>query len=458
VGETLTEARAAALRDLRLGRIRFLFTRDVLNEGLDIPDVNTVLFLRPTDSLTIFLQQLGRGLRHAPGKDCLTVLDFVGQSHRRYRIDRKLKALLSKRRFNLEREVEADFPHLPPGCSIQLDRVAREHVLNNIRENLRNLADQVPDRLESFEHESGQRLTFGNFIRYHDYDPEALLSRQTWTQWKSKARLAQPPTDPDLDQLKAALLTASQTNGPREISLMKKVVSDLTAGNADTALAKSGQAALLAHYRVWGKPGPKLGLANLKDSFQRMARNPSVMSDLLEILEFSDEQSRIVSPTAALPFPCPLELHGAYGSDEIKVALGGATFESAGVTGVGFVHFQPIKTYAALVTFQKTEKEFSPSTMYQDYPISRELLHWESQSTTSSGSETGQNLIQHESRGYTFLLFVRSRKRIGRITAPFTFLGSARLVKHESERPIQMVWRLDHAMPAEIFEENRRGG
>jgi hypothetical protein len=146
-----------------------------------------------------------------------------------------------------------------------------------------------------------------------------------------------------------------------------------------------------------------------------MAQNPSVMSDLLEILEFSDEQSRIASPSAALPFPCSLELHGAYGSDEIKVALGGATFESAGVTGVGFVHFQPIKTYAALVTFQKTEKEFSPSTMYQDYPISRELLHWESQSTTSSASETGQNLIQHESRGYTFLIFVRSRKRVGGI-------------------------------------------
>ena len=458
VGETLTEERSNVLRDFRGGRLRFLFTRDVLNEGLDVPDVNTVLFLRPTESLTVFLQQLGRGLRHAPGKDCLTVLDFVGQANRRYRIDRKLKALLSKQRFNLEREVEADFPHLPPGCSIQLDRVAREHVLNNIRENLRNLSDQVPDRLETFEHESGQKLTFGNFVRFHDYEPEALLSRQTWTQWKSSARLAEPPTDPDIDRLGAALITASQTNGPREISLMKKVMSDLKAGNAEAALAKGGQTALLAHYRVWGKPGPKLGLANLEESFQRLASNPSVMGDLLEILDFSGEQTRIVSPTLALPFPCPLELHGSYGSDEIKVALGGATFESAGVTGVGFVHLKAIKAYAALVTFQKTEKEFSPSTMYQDYPISRELLHWESQSTTSLASETGQNLIHHEARGYTFLIFARSRKRVGGVTAPFTFLGSARLVKHESERPIQMIWRLDHAMPAEIFEENRRGG
>ncbi len=211
VGETVTEKRAAMLNDFRAGKIRFLFTVDVLSEGLDIPDVNTVLFLRPTQSLTVFLQQLGRGLRHAPEKDCLTVLDFVGQSHRRYRIDRKLKALLSKRRFNIQREVEMDFPHLPAGCSIQLDRVAREHVLANIRENLRNLADQVPDRLESFEHEAGQALTFGNFVRFHDYEPEALLSRNTWTQWKASARLAETPTD----QISAKCRTRSSARRKR---------------------------------------------------------------------------------------------------------------------------------------------------------------------------------------------------------------------------------------------------
>src|SRR4051812_5138221 len=176
LGQTATEDRAELMARFRAGELRFLFTRDVLNEGLDVPDVNTVLFLRPTESLTVFLQQLGRGLRHAPEKDCLTVLDFVGQSHRRYRLDRKLKALLAKRRFNIQREVEMDFPHLPAGCSIQLDRVAREHVLANIRENLLNLAAQVPDRLESFEHEAGQPLTFGNFVRFHDYEPENLLS------------------------------------------------------------------------------------------------------------------------------------------------------------------------------------------------------------------------------------------------------------------------------------------
>lgn len=96
--------------------------------------------------------------------------------------------------------------------------------------------------------------------------------------------------------------------------------------------------------------------------------------------------------------------------------------------------------------------------MYRDYPMSRELLHWETQSQTSEASSTGQNLIHHLERGYTMLFFVRSRKKVNGVTSPFTFLGPAQLVSYKAERPIQMVWRLAHQMPAEVFEENRRGG
>jgi superfamily II DNA or RNA helicase len=458
VGDTEDQIRSQSIEDLRAGRLTLLFTRDVLNEGLDVPEVNTVLFLRPTESLTIFLQQLGRGLRHSPGKDCLTVLDFVGQVHRRYRIDRKLKALLPKLRFNIQREVELDFPHLPAGCSIQLDRVAREHVLANVRENLRNLADQVPDRLESFEHEAGQPLTFGNFVRFHDYEPEALLLRNTWTQWKASARLTSPPADPDLKRLQSALISAAQTSGPREIAIFRGIIEKLKVGDVTGAHADAGNLALLVHYRIWGQPGRKLGMASLVESFQRAALNPTVLNDLDEILAWSNEESRVGGAVPNLPFPCLLELHATYGSDEIKAALGGASFDSAGITGVGHLHFRAIKAVASLITFQKTEKEFSPSTMYQDYPISRELLHWETQAQTSQSSESGQNLIHHEARGYTMLFFVRARKKNEGITVPFTFLGPATLVSHQSDRPIQMIWRLAHPMPAEIFEENRRGG
>ena len=159
-----------------------------------------------------------------------------------------------------------------------------------------------------------------------------------------------------------------------------------------------------------------------------------------------------------LAYACALELHANYGIKEIQAVFGRANLETAGQTGVGSFHFPEFKTYALLITFQKTEKEFSPSTMYADYPISRELLHWESQSTTSQQSETGQNLIHHQERGYTILVFTRDQKRRNDVTVPFTYLGPVERMSYESERPIKMVWRLKHQMPVEMFEDNRKGG
>jgi superfamily II DNA or RNA helicase/HKD family nuclease len=443
---------------LKNGRLTFLFTVDKLSEGVDVPEVNTVLFLRPTESLTVFIQQLGRGLRHAPGKDCLTVLDFVGQTHRRYRVDTKLKALLPRHRFSIDKEVEQDFPHLPAGCSIQLDRLSRQYVLENIRENLGRLAVQIPDRLQTFTIESGLELTFGNFIRYHDYEPEVLLAKESWSEWKAKAQLAPIPMDPDLIRLKKTLLRAAFVNGPMEVALLRRVLAKVAQGADDEALALAGDAVMLVYYRLWGDKGGNLGITSLDDAFRRLARNPSILADLDEILAWSQDTTDVSGLIPQLPFVCPLELHAHYGGKEIQAVFGRANLETAGQAGVGSFHFADVKTYVLLVTFQKTEKEFSPSTMYADYPISRELMHWESQANTAQHHTDGQNLIHHQERGYTILVFARDQKRRNNATVPFTYLGPVDMVSYESDRPIKMVWRLRHAMPVEMFEDNRRGG
>jgi superfamily II DNA or RNA helicase len=449
---------ASLLDDLKAGRLTFLFTVDKLSEGIDVPEVNAVLFLRPTESLTVFLQQLGRGLRHATGKDCLTVLDFVGQAHRRYRVDTKLKALLPRHRFSIDKEVEHDFPHLPAGCSIQLDRLSRQYVLENIKENLGRLAVQVPDRLQTFTSESGQELTFGNFIRYHDYEPEVLLAKESWSGWKAKAQLTPIPVDPDLAQLKKTLLRAAFINGPREVARLRQVLAKVAQGAIDESLELAGDAVMSLYYRIWGDKGSKLGITSLDDAFRRLARNPSILADLDEILAWSQDTTEVSSQIPQLPFACPLELHAHYGGKEIQAVFGRANLETAGQTGVGSFHFADVKTYVLLVTFQKTEKEFSPSTMYADYPISRELMHWESQANTAQHHTNGQNLIHHQQRGYTILVFARDQKRRNNATVPFTYLGPVEMVSYESERPIKIVWRLRHPMPVEMFEDNRRGG
>ena len=161
-------------------------------------------------------------------------------------------------------------------------------------------------------------------------------------------------------------------------------------------------------------------------------------------------------PPIQLPFPCPLRLHAAYGSPEIKAALGLADLHRPGPAGTGVLHAQEIRTYIHLVTFRKDQRDFSPTTLYRDYPISRTLLHWESQANTTQQSPTGQNYLHFEERGYTIFFFARFEKRIDGVTAPFLFLGpTKRLVSYKGNRPVAMEWELQYPIPAELFEMAR---
>jgi superfamily II DNA or RNA helicase/HKD family nuclease len=455
IGETIDQDRAETLKKFRQGELNFLFTVDVLSEGADIPEVDTVLFLRPTDSLTVFLQQLGRGLRLHPGKECLTVLDFVGHLHKRYRVDRKFKALLRKDRFNIVRELESGFPHLPAGCSIRFEKVAREHVLRNIKANLDNLRAQLIEHLETFQSDTQTAPTFKNFANHHGYEALEILGKnKTWSELKSAARLQETPTDPDLEKLRAGLIKLAGMSGRSGIARLRHVLLLLQANNIEEAIEKADSSAMAIHFQLWGKTGAHLGFSTINESFSKLAANQTILSDCIEILDLVDDRTRVLSLNDATPF----EVHANYTNSDIQSLMGSTSMTSPGQQGVGVLHFPNHRAYALLVTFQKSENEFSPSTIYADYPISSDRIHWESQSNTSEASPTGQNLINHANRGYRILVFSREKKRQNDFTLPFTYLGLANYVSHESERPIKMVWQLDHPMPAEMFENCRKGG
>ena len=145
--DTNAETRSEAVRRLRRGELRAIFTVDIFNEGVDIPEVDTILLLRPTESATVFLQQLGRGLRWAAGKSVLTVLDFIGQAHADYRFDIRFRAMVGGTRRQVERALETGFPLMPPGCAIRLDEIAQEIVLENLRSSIRSTRRALVDDL-----------------------------------------------------------------------------------------------------------------------------------------------------------------------------------------------------------------------------------------------------------------------------------------------------------------------
>jgi superfamily II DNA or RNA helicase len=448
LGETDSQTRDQRVAEFRKGNITFLFVVDVFSEGVDIPEINLVLFLRPTESLTVFLQQLGRGLRHAPEKDCLTVLDFVGQSHRKYRMDQKFGALLRTTRRRIDREIEGDFPNLPPGCSIQLERVAREYILKNISETLGNLKTFIPEAIRTFESETKLPLTFGNFIGATGLTALEVLSNRTWSEWKARAAGAAQIDDPDLENTRSSLKRICMRTDPEMLDRMI-TLSESRVSEDPLFYGFSEEQAAALHYLIWAQKGATVGVDSYRASFERWLRNKSSVKDMVEVVRWRKSQHRY--PTKKISGP--LRLHAAYGTAEIKAAFGLANLNRSGPTGVGVIPVKEQKIYIHLVTFRKEERDFAPTTRYKDYLISRDLLHWESQAGTTQSSATGQNYINFSARGYKVLFFARLEKRENNETSPFIFLGpAADLVSYEGNRPISMIWRLKFQAPAELFE------
>ena len=447
---TDNESRKRAIDDLKSGVLKFVFAVDLFNEGLDIPEINTVLFLRPTESLTVFLQQLGRGLRHSDGKDYLQVLDFVAQMHKRYRVDRKYAALLPGNRYNIEKEIEHGFPHVPPGCSIHLEKQAMDAVIKNIKAAYSNLGTYIPETIKTFKQDTGKELSLKNYLEVYAIEPERLLKKMTWTQWKAAAGIVPAPSDPDITVLRSAVARTCQVSAPGYLQQIN--------GMSDSGLGLIGEdhaAANMLYSLLWGEKGERRGFATIQDAFQRLEQNPSILADLREVAEY---QMSVTACAGEKPYSLPLEMHGHYTNDEIQAAFGRDAFKGALQSGVGVFHFPKKKAYALLITLNKSEKDFSATTLYKDYPINLTLMHWESQSGTKQESVPGQNLIKHAERGYEIYLFTRLNTKNGTLTAPFQFLGRGKRISSEGNRPISIVWELEYPMPAELLEAKRIGG
>jgi len=180
--------RADALSRLAARDVNAIFTVDVFNEGVDIPSVDTVLFLRPTESATVFLQQLGRGLRRAQDKPVLTAIDFVGHQRKEFRFDTRYRAITGATKAGLNRQVEHGFPFLPAGSQIVLDRQAQEIVLANIKSQLSTSWKQIVAELRSYGD-----LSLADFLRESGLElGDFLKGDKSWTRLPSRGRIPDP--------------------------------------------------------------------------------------------------------------------------------------------------------------------------------------------------------------------------------------------------------------------------
>ncbi len=185
-------------------------------------------------------------------------------------------------------------------------------------------------------------------------------------------------------------------------------------------------------------------------------RHGHLRQELRELLDILEDATRRPTREITVPGNAPLHLHGDYQLDEIMAAFAVVSPDSTKLVRpqAGVYWHEAARADLFFITLEKSEKDYSPTTMYDDYPISPTLFHWQSQSTTREDGPTGRRYRNHERLGSHVLLFVRRHRKDGRgETASYTFLGPATYVSHQGERPMSITWRLHHPMPAELFDE-----
>jgi len=448
-GDDSADERAERLRDLQQGRLRCVFSVEILGEGVDVPDVDCLLLLRPTASATLFAQQLGRGLRRAEGKSHLTVIDLIGQHRREFRFEERLRAIVDPRRGAVLQQAAADFPFLPPGCTIDLDRQSREIVLDNLRAAVSRTRWA---RLVSDLQSEPDDVSLQSFLERRDYRlPDVYRSNRSWTQLRREAgRSTLQADDAGLEaSVLKSLSRLTHLDDPERVAFYGDLLKDERPPRA--AEFDERQRRLLTML-AWGCGSGQAGDPSLDAYFHRLWREGAVRSEVLELLETLDRRSRTRATPSHLPPDIPLSLHARYSRAEIVAALGFGTGVKPKVTQGGILWVPGVQSDVFFVDLHKAERDYSPTTMYRDYAISPELFHWESQSRQSPHQPTVQRYIEHRARGTRILLFVRERKTFELGTQPFTFLGPVTYVNHRGERPVAFTWRLPTPMPEELFE------
>ena len=448
-GESSEKERDTVKQKLISKEINFVFVVDIYNEGVDIPEIDTVLFLRPTESLTIFLQQLGRGLRLFPTKENLTVLDFIGQSHKSYRFEDKFQALIGKTHNSIQKELENNFPHLPAGCVIELEKQSKEYVLENIKASLKTYRPHLVKKIKDFSRNTGKDLTLTNFIDHYHLSLNDIYSKASWNRLLREAEIISEYNQPDEEQLTKGLRRILHINSRRFINSVQNLLTE-------SNIKINKKFLLMLYYDLWFNDATKTGFDDLEQSISQLFKNNFFVSELIEILNYRFEQIDFVDKELKLQFDCPLDLHCRYTRDEILAGFGFYSFEKKKAQREGVLYLENIKTDIFFITLNKSEKEYSPTTLYDDYAISEKLFHWQSQSTTSDTSPTGKRYINQSNNNINVMLFVRENKTENGIGSPYYFLGTAHYKSHVGSKPMSIVWELDYPMPAHLLKETKK--
>ena len=449
-----SQMRTVLYNRLKNKKINYLFVVDMFNEGVDIPEVDTILFLRPTESLTVFIQQFGRGLRKANGKTHVDIFDYVGNSRAEFNYADRMRVMLGKTSMSVAEEMELDCPHLPLGCRILLEPKAKEYILNNIKGAIRRFTASHFNKLAvSFERNHSAPLTLTNFVNIYQVPLDKLYRGRTWNQMLNELGLIDSISNFNEELSRAVVRKWLATDSYSYLNYIKSLAEKSFKINVDMMSAVDKKRLLMLYYDLFETAGR---FTSLQDMANALSADSVFCSEVKEVISLLLQyKTAYEKDDNSLLQDFPLKLHGVYTKAQIQVAIGTSTLGRKSPSREGVERNKHLNIEAMFVDIIKNREEGS-TTDYDDKAISPYLFQWDTQNSVNPESPTGQAYINETQ---TMLLFVREQKTFAEDksrTMGYVYLGRVTLHSWEyknlgTRRQMQILWDMVEPIPGSVM-------
>ena len=445
-GGTDREVRQGVPGRLASGQIQIVCTCDLYNEGVDLPEVNTLLLLRPTQSPVLFEQQLGRGLRLAPDKESCLVLDFVGRYREEFRFDQLLQVMTGLPKRRLIEDLEHGFPTLPPGCHISFDRVAGERVLASLKYIARQTWPRLARELQGYAAMKGpDNVSLATFLNDQALELSDIYRANAtggWTALRRSAGLLSGDASDEEAYLGRRFADLLHSNDPLALKLWR-LLAERGCQAWDELDATQRRRIHMLAYQLFPRITDKM---SGKEFLERLEAHRYLREELGELSELL--AARTVLPDRripGLPQEWPLLLYGRYEIREILTAVGWLNESRRTPHQSGKIAIDDANIELLFVTLDKAEG-YHDRISYHDYAISPEIFHWQTQNNAGPDTPAGRRYIESPENGWRFFLFVRENKE-----AAYCAIGPATKVHIEGDRPMSLHWKLEVPLLMELF-------
>ena len=363
--------------------------------------------------------------------------------------------MVGKTKISIQKEIEDDFPHLPLGCAIILEKKAKYFILENIRNATSLNRNQLLTKIRNFKYQTTLPLSLRNFSSFYHIPLQLIYKRGNWKRLCVMAEQIEDYPEINEDEIYRAiskkwLSCISNSYFQFVLSLAQKefIIS------LDKLSEKEKSMCLMLHYDVWQTSG---GFDSLEDSIRDIGKNRILNEEIVEVLKILIDSVNFLEKDITLPYSQPLKIHGRYTRDQILSAFGDHTFNKKSSNREGVVSPEGKNSELLLVTLEKTEEDYSPTTMYNDYAISDRIFHWQSQNSAKPEDGKGKSYINHQNNKRLILLFIREKNtdEFGN-TMAYVFIGISNYIEHSGSKPMSIQWELNEPMPPYLWKDSAK--